>query len=159
MLPAGGISCGGRPGEAVIEGYGGRSHFVESGPSNRNRVAGHRRETRRSCRAHDETDLLNTQLPNNLHLWERDQRHYRNFLHQWTVCSTTVNWALSKTWCTIIITMYQEAEHATKALLANRAALTQNMNIMYLKTKVSGSAHGTQWNKLKKSLPKLTVQN
>jgi hypothetical protein len=55
--------------------------------------------------------------------------------------------------------MHQEAEHATKALLANRATLTQNMNIMYLKTKVSGSAHGTQWNKLKKAPPKSTVKN
>ena len=30
-----------------------------------------------------------TQLPNNLHLWERDQQQHRDFLHQWTVCSTT----------------------------------------------------------------------
>ena len=39
----------------------------------------------------------------------------------------------------------QGAKHATNALLANRAALTQNMSIMQLKTKVSGSTHGTQW--------------
>ena len=36
----------------------------------------------------------------------------------------------------------QEAKHATNALLANRAALTQNMNFVHLKTKVSGSTHG-----------------
>ena len=38
----------------------------------------------------------------------------------------------------------QEAKHATNALLANRAAWTQNMNFMLLKTKVSRSTHGTQ---------------
>jgi hypothetical protein len=38
----------------------------------------------------------------------------------------------------------QEVKHATNALLANRAALTQNMNFVLLKTKVSGSTHGTQ---------------
>ena len=38
----------------------------------------------------------------------------------------------------------QEAKHATNALLANRAAFTQNMNILHLKTKVSRSTHGTQ---------------
>ena len=38
----------------------------------------------------------------------------------------------------------QEVQHATNALLANRAALTQNMNFVLLKTKVSGSTHGTQ---------------
>ena len=38
----------------------------------------------------------------------------------------------------------QEAKHATNALLANRAALTQNMNFVHLKTKVSRSTHGTQ---------------
>ena len=83
-----------------------------------------------------------TQLPNNLHLWERDQRQHRDFLHNWTVCSTTANRALSKTWCTIL--KNQEAKRATNALLANRLALTQNMNIMHLKTKVSGSTDGTQ---------------
>ena len=38
----------------------------------------------------------------------------------------------------------QEAKHATNALLANRAALTQIMNIVHLKTKASGGTHGTQ---------------
>jgi hypothetical protein len=38
----------------------------------------------------------------------------------------------------------QEAKHATDALFANRAALTEHMYIMRLKTKVSGSTHGTQ---------------
>ena len=38
----------------------------------------------------------------------------------------------------------QEAKHATNALLANRAAFTQNMNILHFKTKVSRSTHGTQ---------------
>jgi hypothetical protein len=56
----------------------------------------------------------------------------------------------------------QEVNRATNALLANRAALTENMNIMRLNTKVSGSTHGTQWNKLKnappKSITKPTVQ-
>ena len=37
----------------------------------------------------------------------------------------------------------QEVKHATHALLANRAALTQNMNFVLLKSKVSGSTHGT----------------
>ena len=37
----------------------------------------------------------------------------------------------------------QEAKHATNALLANRAAFTQNTNIVHLKTKASGSTHGT----------------
>ena len=37
-----------------------------------------------------------TQLPNNLHLWERDQQQHRDFLHQWTMWSTTANQALSK---------------------------------------------------------------
>ena len=37
----------------------------------------------------------------------------------------------------------QEVKHATNALLANRAALTQNMNFVLLKTKVLGSTHGT----------------
>ena len=52
----------------------------------------------------------------------------------------------------------QEAKHATNALLANRAALTQNMNIVPLKTKVSGSTHGTQQNELKNAPQKSTVQ-
>ena len=44
-----------------------------------------------------------TQLPNNLHLWERDQQQHRDFLHQWTKCTTTAFiQALSKTWCTIL---------------------------------------------------------
>ena len=38
----------------------------------------------------------------------------------------------------------QEVQHATNALLANRAALTQNMNFRLLKTKVSESTHFTQ---------------
>ena len=70
------------------------------------------------------------------------QQYAKGSLVQWTVCSTTANRALSKTWCTNLEN--QEAKHATNALLANRAALTQNMNIVHLKTKVSGSAHGTQ---------------
>ena len=37
----------------------------------------------------------------------------------------------------------REAKHATNALLANRAALTQKMNFELLKTKASGSTHGT----------------
>ena len=48
-----------------------------------------------------------TQLPNNLHLWERDQQQHRDFLHQWTVCSTMANRALSRTWCTILKTKRQ----------------------------------------------------
>ena len=35
------------------------------------------------------------------------------------------------------------------ALLTNRAALTQNMNFVHLKPKVSQSTHGTQQNELK----------
>ena len=38
----------------------------------------------------------------------------------------------------------QEAKHATNALLANRAALMQTMNIVHLKSKISGSTRGTQ---------------
>ena len=34
----------------------------------------------------------------------------------------------------------QEVKHSTNALLANRAALTQNMNFLLLKTKVSGGS-------------------
>ena len=52
----------------------------------------------------------------------------------------------------------QEAKHATNALLANRAAFTQNMNILHLKTKVSQSTHGTQENELKNAPPKSTVR-
>ena len=37
----------------------------------------------------------------------------------------------------------QDVQHATNALLANRAALTQNMNFVLLKTKVSQSTHFT----------------
>ena len=40
--------------------------------------------------------------------------------------------------------MYHSENQDINALLANRAALTQNMNFMLLKTKVSGSTHGTQ---------------
>ena len=52
----------------------------------------------------------------------------------------------------------QEAKYAKNAPLANRAALTQNMNIVHLKTQVSQSTHGTQWNQLKNAPPKSTVQ-
>ena len=38
----------------------------------------------------------------------------------------------------------QEVKHATNALLANRAALTQNMSFVLVKPKVSGSTRGTQ---------------
>ena len=52
----------------------------------------------------------------------------------------------------------QEANHATNALLANRAALAQNMNFVRLKTKASDSRHGTQQNELKTAPPNSTVQ-
>ena len=52
----------------------------------------------------------------------------------------------------------QVAKHATNALLANRAVLTKNENTMHLKTKVSGSTHGTQYNGLKNTPPKSMVQ-
>ena len=49
---------------------------------------------------------------------------------------------------TRVDTMYysenQEAKHTANALLANRAALTHNMNFVHLKTKASGSTHGTR---------------
>ena len=48
----------------------------------------------------------------------------------------------------------QELKNAANALLANRA---QNMNFVHLKTKVSGSTHGTQENELKNTPPKSTV--
>ena len=48
----------------------------------------------------------------------------------------------------------QEAKHATNALLANRAALTQNMDFVHLKTKVSRSTDGTQKNELQNAPPK-----
>ena len=41
--------------------------------------------------------FVHIQLPNNLHLSERDQRQHCHFLHRWTVCSTTANRALSNT--------------------------------------------------------------
>ena len=45
---------------------------------------------------------------------------------------------------TVYYSETQAAKHATTALLANRAALTQDMNFVHLKTKVSGSTHGAQ---------------
>ena len=45
---------------------------------------------------------------------------------------------------TVYYSENQEAKHATTALLTNSAALAHNMNIVHLKTKVSGSTHGTQ---------------
>ena len=52
----------------------------------------------------------------------------------------------------------QEAKHAANALLANRAALTQNMNFVHPKTKGSGSTHGTQQTELKNAPPESTVR-
>ena len=51
----------------------------------------------------------------------------------------------------------QGAEYATKAIMPQSASLTQNMNIMHLKTKVSDSTHSTQWDQLKNAPPKSTV--
>ena len=51
----------------------------------------------------------------------------------------------------------QGAKYATKAIMPKSAALTQNMNILHLKTKVSDSTHGTQWDQLNNAPPKSMV--
>ena len=56
--------------------------------------------------------------------------------------TTTANQALSNTWCTILKTKGQNMLQMPS--LADKASLTQNMNIMHLKTKVSDNTHGTQ---------------
>ena len=49
----------------------------------------------------------------------------------------------------------QEAEHATNALVANRTALTQNMNVLLLNAKVPRSTRGAQWNELEQRTAKI----
>ena len=52
----------------------------------------------------------------------------------------------------------QVAKDAAKAIRPKSASLTQNSNIMHLKTKVSDSTHGTQYDQLKNGPPKFTVR-
>ena len=61
-------------------------------------------------------------------------------------CSSTLSLIHSKHCCDIHLSklsLISTLQHAA-ALLANRAALAQNMNNVHPKTKVSGSTHGTQ---------------
>ena len=83
-------------GQVMVKGRGG----MENGCRNRSSPTMQGHVLQSSHPAH-------TQLPNNLHLWESDQRQHCNFLHQWTVCSTTANLSLSNTWCTILKTKWQ----------------------------------------------------
>ena len=53
----------------------------------------------------------------------------------------------------------QGADNATKSIVPQSASLTQNMNIMHLKTQASDSTHSTQEDQLKNAPPKSTVQN
>ena len=80
-------------GQVMVQGRG----LMENGRRNGSSPAMHSLVLSSSHPAH-------AQLPNNLHLWEQDQRQHRDFLHQWVVCRTTANRALSKTWCTILKT-------------------------------------------------------
>ena len=51
----------------------------------------------------------------------------------------------------------QVAKYATKAIMPKSASLTQKMNIMHLKIKVSDSTHSTH--QLKNAPPQSTVRN
>ena len=74
-----------------------------------------------------------------------------------TFCTSgpcVVQWPTSFIQDMVYYSENQEAKHAANALFANRAAVTQNMSIVHLKTKVSRSTHGTEQNELKSAPPK-----
>ena len=52
----------------------------------------------------------------------------------------------------------QGAKYATKAMMRKTFSLTQNMNIMHLKTKVLDSTHSTQQDQLKNAALKSMVR-
>ena len=67
----------------------------------------------------------------------------------------TVHGQCGKKWCTILKPKGQDMPQIHHAQIS----LTQNMNIMHLKPRVSDSTQSTQQDQLKKALPKSTVPN